>query len=148
MCVGGQLVDLVEQNERVFDLCLDKSVDNAPGHCGNIGLSVTADVRLVTHAAERYADVLAVHRMGDGGCYRGLAGAGRAHKTYYLVLQVGIKLFYRKKFKNSCLDLIKPLVIGVKYLFCRRNVHAVAGTCVPRYLKTGVEIAAQHGRLG
>ena len=62
--VGGQLVDLVKQNERIFDLCLYQRVDDTSRHGGDVCLAVTAYISFVAHTAERYAHILAVHRMG------------------------------------------------------------------------------------
>ncbi len=74
----AQLVDLVEQEDRVAGAGLLHPLDDAARHGAHIGAAVTADVRFVPRAAERDADVLPPHRAGDALGHRGLADARRA----------------------------------------------------------------------
>ena len=76
--VSGQLVDLIQQDQRIVHACLGQCRHDAAGHGAEIGLAVTADIRLVPHTAERHTHVFAVHGVCDGLRHRGLAHTGRA----------------------------------------------------------------------
>ena len=73
----AELVDLVEQEDRVLGAGLLHPLDDAAGHGADVGAPVAADVGLVARAAERDADVLAPHRAGDRLGDRRLADARR-----------------------------------------------------------------------
>ena len=50
--VAGQLVDLVQQQQRIHGARSADGLDDAAGHGADIGFPVAPDVRLVTHAAQ------------------------------------------------------------------------------------------------
>ena len=79
--VASHLVDLVEHEQRIHRTAAGDSLDDAAGHRADVGLAVAADIRLVTHAAERQPRDLAVHRLGDRQRDRRLADARRADET-------------------------------------------------------------------
>ena len=94
----AELVDLVEQEDRVLGAGLLHPLDDAAGHRADVGAAVAADVGLVAHAAERDAHVLAPERAGDRLGDRGLADARRAdeeqdrplrHRAGLRLLRVG-----------------------------------------------------------
>ena len=51
LVVAAHLVDFVEQHYGVHALCLLERSRDTPGHCADIGLSVTADLGFVVNAA-------------------------------------------------------------------------------------------------
>ena len=74
----AELVDLVEQENRVLRAGLFHALEDPAGQRSDVGAPVAADVGLVAGAAQRDADVLAPHRPGDRLGDRGLADARRA----------------------------------------------------------------------
>src|SRR4029077_14523810 len=76
--VGADLVDLVEEDDRVHRARVAERADQAARERADVRAPVTADLGLVADAAERHADELAAHRAGDGLADRGPAGARRA----------------------------------------------------------------------
>ena len=76
--VGAELVDLVEHEDRVVGRRLANPLDDPPGHGGDVGAAVAADLGLVVHAAQADPDELAAQGLGDALAQRRLAGAGRA----------------------------------------------------------------------
>ena len=89
LVVAAELIDLIEQNERIRAARLLDSGDYSAGHRADIGLSVTAYLRLVMDAAERYAGIFSAHSAGDRLCDRGLADSGRADEADYLTADIG-----------------------------------------------------------
>ncbi len=63
--VGAQLVDLVEQHHRVHRARFADRPDDAAGQRADVGPPVTADLRLVPHAAEGDPDERPAHGPGD-----------------------------------------------------------------------------------
>ena len=74
---GRQLVDLVEQHDRVHGAGLGDGPDDAAGLRADVGAAVAADLGLVAHAAEGDADERAAHGPGHALAEAGLAHAGR-----------------------------------------------------------------------
>ncbi len=48
--VGGELVDLVQQEDGVYHPHLLHPLDDLPGKCSDIGAPVAPDLRLIPHA--------------------------------------------------------------------------------------------------
>ena len=61
--VGAELVDLVEDEDRVLRLGAAQPLDDLAGQRADVGAAVAADLGLVAHAAERHADELAAERL-------------------------------------------------------------------------------------
>ena len=94
----AELVDLVEQEDRVLGARLLHALDDAARHRADVGAAVAADVGLVARAAERDAHVLAPERARDRLGDRRLADARRAdeqqdrplrHRARLRLLRVG-----------------------------------------------------------
>ena len=147
MRIGGQLVYLVEKNERIHHLRLSQRAYDASGHRADIGLAVAANVSLVAHSAERNAHKAAVHSLGDRAGDRGFSGAGRAYEADNLMAQLGIQLLYRKVFKDPLLYLFESVVVAIEYPAGKLNIHPILGALVPRQLEADIEIVAEDSRL-
>ena len=76
--VGADLVDLVEQDDRVHRAGLLDGADDPAGQGADVRAPVAADLGLVAHAAEGDPDEVAAEGARDGLAERGLADAGRA----------------------------------------------------------------------
>ena len=61
--VGAELVDLVEDEDRVLRLGAAQPLDDLAGQRADVGAAVAADLGLVAHAAERDAHELAAERL-------------------------------------------------------------------------------------
>jgi hypothetical protein len=75
-----QLVDLIEEKDRILGARLLHSFDDSARHRPDIGAPVTPDVRLVTSAPQRDSHVLPPHGTGNRPRDRGLADSGRPGK--------------------------------------------------------------------
>ena len=90
--VHAELVDLVEHEQRVVRLCVADRLDDAAGQGSDVGAAMTADLRLVTHAAERDALELAPDGTGDRATERRLARARRPDEAQDRALRVLLEL--------------------------------------------------------
>jgi len=75
---GAQLVDLVEEEDRVLGAGLLESLDDPAGHGADVGPAMPPDVGLVAHPSERDADIFPPQRPGDTLGDRGLPHPRRA----------------------------------------------------------------------
>ncbi len=52
LVIVADLIDLIQQDKRILHSRLPESVSDPSWHCPHIGLSMPADLSLVTHAAK------------------------------------------------------------------------------------------------
>jgi hypothetical protein len=79
--IHRHLVDFVQQVQRIADPGPRHVLHDLAGHRADVGAAVAADLRLVTHTAERHADELAVGRPRDALSEGRLADAGRPNEA-------------------------------------------------------------------
>src|ERR1051325_4827405 len=90
--VVSELVDLVEDEDRILGLRATKALDDLAGQRADVGAAVAANLRLVAHATERHTHELAAERLRNRSRERGLADARRPGETENRTLHLGIEL--------------------------------------------------------
>ena len=140
LIVAAHFVYLVKQYDRVHALCLLDRVYDTSRHCADVCFSVTAYLRFIAHAAQRYSCVVTSERVGYRASDGGLADSGRSHKADDLALYIGIEFSYGNDLKYALLDLFKSVVVFFKLFFGFRKVNGVCRVSVPRHFEYGVEI--------
>ena len=129
--IGGQLVDLIQQQQGVTAPRPADTIDDTAGHSAHIGLPVTPDLGLIVDTAQRDPGQLPAgstgHRHSDGG----LAHAGRAHQAEDLALELRRQLPDGQELQNALLHLLEAVVVGVQRLPGRRHIGALFGVLVP-----------------
>ena len=83
--VAAQLVDLIQQQQRIHGPAAADGLNDTAGHRADVRFAVAADVRLVTDAAQRQAGQLAVQRGGNRDSNGGLTNARRVSGYSMLV---------------------------------------------------------------
>ena len=146
--IGAELVDLVQQEQRVGRLGLLHALDDLARHRADIGAAVAADLGLVAHPAERHADEVAPRRTGDRLAERGLADAGRADQAEDRALHLAHALLHGEIFDDSLLDLLQPVMVLVQHALGAAEVALDLGALFPRDVEQPVEVIADHRRLG
>ena len=73
--IRTELVNLVQEKQRVGHAGFFDVLNNLARHCSDISAAVSADFRLVAHAAQRRAHELAPRRPGNRPPERGFAHA-------------------------------------------------------------------------
>ena len=146
--VRAHLVDFVEQEQRVLHADFRHLLDELAGHGANIGATVTADLRLVTHPTERHAHVLTTGRLGDGLTERGLAHTGRPDQTEDGALELVHPRLHRQVLEDAILDLVQAIVIRIQHLLGLGEILLDLGAGLPRHLHHPVHIAAHHCGFG
>ena len=146
--VRAELVDLVQQEERVRRLRLLHALDHLAGHGADIGPAMAAHLGLVAHAAQRHAHEVAPRRLRDGLAERGLAHAGRPDQAQDRPLDLRAAALDRQVLDDPLLDLLEAEVVGVEHLLRLDDVVADLGALLPGDGEHPVEVVAHHRRLG
>ena len=146
--VRAELVDLVEQEERVRRLRLLHALDDLARQRADIGPAMAADLGLVTHAAQRHAHEVAAGRLGDRLAERGLADARRADQAQDRALHLVDALLDREVLEDALLDLLEAVMVGVENVLGVLQVLDDLGRLAPRNRQQPVEVVAHHRRLG
>src|SRR6266545_3858933 len=146
--VGGHLVHLVEQEDRVAGPRLLERLDDLPGQRADVGAPVAADLRLVADAAEADADEAAVHRARDRLRERGLADAGGADEAEDRAADLLDELLDREVLEDALLRLAEPVVILVEDPLRLGDVELVVRVLVPGEREDPVDVVADHRGLG
>src|SRR5438105_4535633 len=143
--VHRHLVDFVEQEHRVLRAGLLHHLDDLAGERADVGAAVAADFGLVTHAAEREAHELAVHRARDRLGERGLADSGRSGEGQNRRLRLLDERTHREELEDAVLDLLEPVMILVEHRLSVLQIAVLAGLLVPGNGDEPVEIVARDG---
>ncbi len=155
--VAADLVDLVEQDDRVHRARFPDGSDDASGKSAHIGTAVAADLRLVTHAAQGDPDELAAEGARHGLAERGLADSGRTgqqdHRARATPADDGQATGLAagpnaQVLHDAVLDLVEAVVVGVEHGAGRDQVGVVGGPDTPRQVEDGVEPGADPAGLG
>src|SRR6185436_9354516 len=104
------------------------------GQGADVGPPVTADLRLVAHAAERHAHELASGGAGDRLADRGLPGSGRSHEdedragaAVVSDAALAAELANRQIFGDAPLHVLEPRVVGVEHGTRSRGIQYLFG---------------------
>ena len=117
LIVGGELVDLVEDNKRVVRTRGIYSGNYASGHRGYVSPPVTSDLGFVANAAQSDTLDLAPDSRADRLRDRRLSDAWRTYEAEYLTLYVWRKLAHCEILDDALLYLVKTVVVAVERLF-------------------------------
>ena len=149
--ISAQLVDLVEHEHRIPGADPAHALNDPARERADVGAAVPAHLRLVTHAAQRYADELASQRARDRLAERGLADAGRPDQAEDRPLLARSELAHRQVLEDALLHLLEVVVIGIEDLARLIEVQAILGALRPGQLHQPLEVGALHrvlrGRL-
>ena len=127
----AELVDLVEQEQRIAGPRLLQVRDDLARQRADIGAAVAADLGLVAHAAQRLASELAARRPGDRAAERGLADARRPDQAQDRALQLVGPRLDREIFDDPVLDLFEPVMVLVEHAAAPRRCRSSARISCP-----------------
>ena len=145
--VGRHFVDLVQQEQRVFDPHFRHFLDQFARHRANVGPTMTADFRFIAHAAKRHTNVFPSGRFGDGLTQRGFTYPRRSHQTKDWPLDFVHPALNREIFKDAILHALQAIVIGIEDLLGLTQVFFDLTARIPRHLHHPVDVATHDGRF-
>ena len=144
----AELVDLIEQEQRVRRPRLLDVRNDLAGKRADVGAPVAADFRLVADAAQRLANELAARGSRDRAAERRLADAGRADEAQDRSLELVRARLDRKIFDDPLLDLLEAVMVLVENLLRLGDILLEPGFLAPGQAEQHVEIVAGDGGLG
>ncbi len=148
LMITANLVNLVEDNDRIGGLALQKRRNYAAGECPEIGAPVSANLRLIMQTAERHARILAPRRLGHAPSERGLADPRRTVQAEDRRLHVAAELDYRHLVKDTVLDLVQTEMVLIELLLDPLDGELRVGEVVPRKVDEVVEISILYRIVG
>src|SRR5437879_1957290 len=79
--IGTDLVDFVEQDNRIFAFGAAQALNDPAGHGADIGPPVTPNFSFVPESSEGHADELSAERIGQAFSQGSFPDAGRPNQT-------------------------------------------------------------------
>ena len=123
--IPTDLVDLIQDHDRIGGLHLSDRLQDATGHRTDVGLAMTADLTFIMQTAQTDAGILATDRIGDASTQRGFTDAGRSDKTEDRTLHITLQLQYREIFQDPFLDPVHPIMIDIQHFLRLAQVVTV-----------------------
>ncbi|MNV11974.1 hypothetical protein D3C71_1025570 [compost metagenome] len=146
--VRAQLVDLVQQEQRIARAHLRQALQHLARQRADVRAAVPTDFSFVAHATQGHAHVLAARGLGNGLPQRGLAHARWPHQAQDGSLHLVHALLHRKIFKDAVLYLVQAKVVFVEHAFGIDQVMLDLGLLTPRQRREHVNVVTHHGGLG
>ena len=125
--IGAQLIDFIQQNDRVHAPGFLHGMNHPPLHRADVSTAMAADFRLVAHAAQRHPHKLAVERMRNRTGDRGFPHPGRADKAKNLTAKIRGKGVGRQIFDHPVLNLFEAIMLVIQNLPCPGDITAILG---------------------
>ena len=145
--VGGHLVQLVQQEDRVARPGLAHHLEDLAGESSDVRAPMAADLRLVTYAAERQPHELSSGGAGDGLGQRGLAHSGRPDKAQNGATGLLDQLTNGQELQDPLFDLDQTVVVLVEDSLRPVNVAQLAGLLAPGNREQPLQIVARDRGL-
>ena len=146
--IGADLVDFVEQDDRVAGFDAAQGLNDAAGQGADIGAAVAADFRLVPHAAEGDAGEFPAEGVGDAFAEGGFADAGRADQAEDGAFELLLELDDGQELQQAVLDFAQAEMLLVQQRGGAGQVQFVLGEFGPGQIDEPVQVIAGHGVFG
>src|ERR1700722_6621433 len=150
--IHAHLIDLVEQKEWIRRLGLAHRLDNLARHRADVRAPMSANLRFVTHTAERHTNEFAARCFRDRLTERGLADAWRTDEAQDRPGQLVGALLYSEILDDALFDFVQPKMISVQNRLRGREVLLDLRSLLPRDRQQPIKIIAddrgfsRHGR--
>mgnify|MGYP007126720271 CR=1 FL=1 len=143
--VACQLVDLVQQHQRVGGLGGDHGADDLAGHGTDVGAAVPADFSFIMDTAQRNTGEFFVQRTGNRAGKAGLTDTGRSHKANDRRLCFRSKDADSKVLKDTFFNFCKAVMVFIQKFRCFFQIERVFAFFFPRQGKYPFQIVSRHG---
>src|SRR5260221_3815417 len=144
----AELVDLIEEEERVRRSRLLDIRDDLARKRADIGPAVAADFSLIANAAERLANELTARGTRNRAPERGLADARRTYQAQDRPLQLVGAGLDSEILNNPVLDLLQGVMVLVQHALRFGDILLELRLLAPRQAEQNIEIVPRDGRFG
>ena len=145
--VVAHLVDLVKEEHGVHRTRLLEAGNDPPRDRPQVRPAMTANFRLVPHAAQGHLHEPAAHGLGNGADDGRFAHAGRPDKAQNRALHVLLHPQHGQVLDNALLDLFQAIMILGQHLSGTLEVEVIRGGLAPGQVKNPLDIGARHADL-
>src|SRR5262249_639015 len=145
--IRADLVELVEQDDRVAALDAFQSLDDPAGQGADVSAAVSADLRFVAHAAEGDAGELASKRVGHPFAEGRFADAGRTDEAEDGAFDFFAALYDGEKFEQGVLHLGEAEVLFIENPLGCLEVEFVLRLNFPRQADDPIDVMPRDGVL-
>src|SRR5690606_5202241 len=140
--IMAELIDFVEQNDRIRRSGAFHKLDDLSRQSSDIRSAVAAYLGFVVNAAERKPDEFSARRLCDRFSERGFTDARRTDEAKYRSLRIFYELANGQKFENPFLYFFQAVMIGVQRLFGFLNAFDLFGSLLPGNIYQPIQVAA------
>ena len=145
--IAAQLVDLIQQHQRIHGAAAADGLNDAAGHSADVRFPVSPDICLIPDAAQGEPGQLTVERLGNRDGNGGLAYARRTHQAEDLPLAIRIHLPDGNGLQNPLFYLFQAEMVLFQHLSGSIYADSLPGGLIPGHLQAHVQIIADHGAL-
>ena len=143
--VRANLVDLVQQDDRIARLDAAQRLDDATRHGSHVGPPMATDLRFIAQATQRDAGKLTAQSVRHALAERRLADPGRADEAQQRSFDILLQLDDRDEVEQPLLDLLQSEMLLVQDSLRRRQIDGVFAGLVPRQSENPIEIGSRDG---
>ena len=142
--ITAHLVDFVKQKDRIHGPCALHSFDNTPRDGTHIGAPMSADFRLVTHAAQRHLHKLSANRFGNRAHHTGFTDARRADKAQDRPFHILFDTQNGKILDDSFLHFLQTVMIPIQNTARMFQIQMIFCHFSPRQIENPFHIGLAH----
>mmetsp|Transcript_101212 Transcript_101212/g.325188 ORF Transcript_101212/g.325188 Transcript_101212/m.325188 type:complete len:529 (-) Transcript_101212:1364-2950(-) len=142
--VSAQLVDLVDQDHRVANLCDLQRLNYLPRHRSHIRAPVPADFCNVVQTTYREAEKLPIQRPRDALPDGSLSCTRWPDQTHDLPLGGPFQEAHGHMFKDPFLDILQTIMVLVEHCLRLVDICVVRGVLAPRKHRHPVQVCPAH----
>mmetsp|Transcript_71336 Transcript_71336/g.204682 ORF Transcript_71336/g.204682 Transcript_71336/m.204682 type:complete len:528 (-) Transcript_71336:879-2462(-) len=142
--VSAQLVDLVDQDHRVANLCDLQRLNYLPRHRSHIRAPVPTDFCNVVQTTYREAEKLPIQRPRDALPDGSLSCTRWPDQTHDLPLGGPFQEAHGHMFKDPFLDILQTIMVLVEHCLRLVDICVVRGVLAPRKHRHPVQVCPAH----
>ena len=146
--VRAQLVDFIQQEQRIAGFDFFHALDDFPRQSPDVSAAVTANLGFVAHAAQAGAHKLAPRRPRNGFAQRGFTHTRRSDQAQNRTFDSLCFLLHRQVFQNALFDLFQTVVVFVQNLFGGSQIRPDFRRFAPRQINQPIQVVADDRRFG
>ena len=148
LVIAADLVDLIQQHQRILHAGLDKPRRDSSRHGPHIRSPVSPDLRLIPDASQGNPHIFFIQGSGHGPGDGSFSRSRRAHQTENGAFPLLRQRTDCQELHNPLLHFIQPVMVRLQHLPGFLHIPVVPGCLVPGQLQQGLDITPHHLALG
>ena len=146
--IGTDLIEFIEQDDRIPRLGLAQRLDDASGHGSDVGPAMATNFRFVPNAAQGNSGKGSLQGPGDGSAQGCLSRSRRTHEAENRPLEIALQRKDGDVLDDPILHLFKAVMVLIENLARLADIQAVFAQPRPGQVGDPFEIGSNHSMLG